>query len=302
MQGEAGGIPASMAQEQWQTAEIHPSFEQVGRKRVPQQVGTNGVRYLRQCARMAAHTADTVVRDRDCERPAWEEPHGGLILCPGAAEELEEPGRQHDEAIALAFGLADADHHAWALDIRDLEGAQFGHPQARARESGTHGTMCQSAWGGEQRRDVRSTQHRGHLLLATRMGDMRDHPGYTQRRVREEAEGTHDVLERPPCHVLLLDEGELRGTHVLRPAMLGRGVKMLRKRGDTAQRRAHRMRRVVAEWKIVTPPLASCGHKNPPDVVNRLTGEAQRVSRAPNVRGILVHRTSGDQSSLHCRH
>jgi hypothetical protein len=32
MQVEAGGIQAAMAQEQWQTAEIHPSFEQVGRK------------------------------------------------------------------------------------------------------------------------------------------------------------------------------------------------------------------------------------------------------------------------------
>jgi hypothetical protein len=88
MQGEASGIQASMAQEQLQTAEIHPSFEHVGRKRVPQQVGTNGVRSLRQFARMAAHTADTVVRDRDRERSAWEEPHGGLLLFPVAAEEL----------------------------------------------------------------------------------------------------------------------------------------------------------------------------------------------------------------------
>jgi hypothetical protein len=32
MQVEAGGIQAAMAQEQWQTAEIHPSFEHVGRK------------------------------------------------------------------------------------------------------------------------------------------------------------------------------------------------------------------------------------------------------------------------------
>jgi hypothetical protein len=77
-----------MAQEQLQTTESHPSFEQVGRKRMPQQVGANGVRSLRPFACMAAHTADTVVRDRDRERPAGEEPHGGLIQFPGAAEEL----------------------------------------------------------------------------------------------------------------------------------------------------------------------------------------------------------------------
>jgi len=116
--------------------------------------------------------------------------------------------------------------------------------------------MFQIVWSGEQRRDLRPTQHRGQLLLATRMGDMLDHPGYTQRRVREEAEGTHDLLERPPCHVLLLDEVELVGTHMLRPEMLGRGVKMLSKRGDTAQIGANRMLRVVAELKIVMHPLA----------------------------------------------
>ena len=152
--------------------------------------------------------------------------------------------------------MADADHHALALDIRDLEGAQFGHPQARAIEGGKHGTMFQIAWGGEHRRDLRPTQHRGQLLLAARMGDVLDHPGDAQRRVIEEAEGTHDLLERPPRHVLLLDEVELVGAHVLRPEMLGRGVKMLRKLGDTAQIRANRMLRVVAELKIVTHPLA----------------------------------------------
>jgi hypothetical protein len=44
MQVEAGGIQAAMAQEELQTAEIHPSFEHVGRKRVAQHVGTNRVR------------------------------------------------------------------------------------------------------------------------------------------------------------------------------------------------------------------------------------------------------------------
>jgi hypothetical protein len=152
--------------------------------------------------------------------------------------------------------LADADHQAWALDIRALEGAQFGHPQARAREGGQQGTRFQMAWGGEHRRDVKPTQHRGHLLLAARMGDALAHPGDAQGRVREAAEGTHDVLERPPRHVLLLDEVELVGAHVLRPEMLGRGVKRPRKLGDTAQIRANSRLRVVTEVEIVAHALA----------------------------------------------
>jgi len=105
-------------------------------------------------------------------------------------------------------------------------------------------------------RDLRPTQHRGQLLLAARMGDALDHPGDAQRRVIEEAEGTHDLLERPPRHMLLLDEVELVSAHVLRPEMLGRGVKVPRKLSDTAQIRAHSMLRVVAELEIVTHPLA----------------------------------------------
>jgi hypothetical protein len=40
MQVEAGGVQAAMAQEQLQTAEIHPGFEHVGRKRVPERIST----------------------------------------------------------------------------------------------------------------------------------------------------------------------------------------------------------------------------------------------------------------------
>ena len=88
------------------------------------------------------------------------------------------------------------------------------------------------------------------------MGDVLDHPGHAQRRLIEEAEGTHGLLERRPRHVFLLDEVELVGAHVLRPEMLGRGVKMLGKLGDTAQIRANGMVRVVAELEIVAHPLA----------------------------------------------
>jgi len=40
MQVEAGGVQASMAQEQLQTAEIHPIFQQMGGKRVPEGIST----------------------------------------------------------------------------------------------------------------------------------------------------------------------------------------------------------------------------------------------------------------------
>jgi hypothetical protein len=62
-------------------------------------------------------------------------------------EELEEARRQHHEAIALAFALADADHQALTLNIGDLERTELGHPQARGVEGGEHRTVLQVAWG-----------------------------------------------------------------------------------------------------------------------------------------------------------
>jgi hypothetical protein len=83
---------------------------------------------------VAAHTPNTVVREGGRQRPSGEEPQGWPILFPGVPEELEEAWRPHHKAIALAFALADADHHALTLNSGDWERTELGHPQARGVE------------------------------------------------------------------------------------------------------------------------------------------------------------------------
>ena len=56
------------------------------------------------------------------------EPGARFILLPILPEEREEFRGQHDIAIVLAFALPDPQDHARAVNVRDLQLAQFGHP------------------------------------------------------------------------------------------------------------------------------------------------------------------------------
>ena len=80
---------------------------------------------------------------------AGKEPGARFILLPILPEQRQEFRGQHDVPIVLAFALPHPQDHARAVDIRDLQLAQFGHPQPRRIERGEDGPMFQIAWGGQ---------------------------------------------------------------------------------------------------------------------------------------------------------
>jgi hypothetical protein len=45
------------------------------------------------------------------------------------AQHRQQPGREHDVAVLAPLALADADHHAGAVDIRDAQGRDLRVPQ-----------------------------------------------------------------------------------------------------------------------------------------------------------------------------
>jgi hypothetical protein len=61
-----------------------------------------------------------------CHRPdlvlAGKEEHPRPGNPVPVTQQLQQPGRQHGEAIPAALALLDADQHALAVDVRDLEG------------------------------------------------------------------------------------------------------------------------------------------------------------------------------------
>src|ERR1700692_27292 len=59
---------------------------------------------------------------------------------PPSAQQFEQLRREHYVAILATLALLDAQHHARAVDVGDLERHQFRGPQARA-VSDTEGAM-----------------------------------------------------------------------------------------------------------------------------------------------------------------
>ena len=56
---------------------------------------------------------------------AREEPRAWFISLPILPEQGQQPRREHYTAIALAFPLPDAEDHARAIDIGDLQVTEF---------------------------------------------------------------------------------------------------------------------------------------------------------------------------------
>ena len=71
-------------------------------------------------------------RDRLHRIAAREQPALRPRRPPPGAQQLEQLRRQHDVAVLAALALLDADHHALAVDVGDLERDDLGDAQARA--------------------------------------------------------------------------------------------------------------------------------------------------------------------------
>ena len=80
---------------------------------------------------------------------AGKEPGARFLLLPILPEQRQEFRGQHDVPLVLAFALPPPQAHARAVDIRDLQLAQFRHSQPRRIERGEDGPMFQVAWGGQ---------------------------------------------------------------------------------------------------------------------------------------------------------
>ena len=68
-------------------------------------------------SRLPADGVDGVPRHVRVFRVTREEPVSWSICLPVVAQEVEQFGREHHEAILPAFTLADADEHSLAIDV-----------------------------------------------------------------------------------------------------------------------------------------------------------------------------------------
>ena len=125
-----------MAQQELDPPEIDAGFEEMRRKGVTKHMRMDP--FERSAAspacRQTRYTAFVVIgRVR-----GWPgKSHGcGLSCRQYCRNKGSNVRREHDRPILLAFALPHPEDHARAVDIGDLQLAQFGHPQARGIEGG----------------------------------------------------------------------------------------------------------------------------------------------------------------------
>lgn len=187
-----------MAEQHLDDANVGAGFEKMSGEAVAQRM--NGDRFAELGCRPCG-TASALEHTR-IERPALaltrKQPMHRPCFPPVGAQHDEELRRQHDVAIPAAFTLIDADQHAAAVDVGQLEAYNF-----RDAEPGGIGRyqcrpVLQVRHGGEEPRQLIGAQdHRQSPRLAC-VRDALDHRGAAEGDAVEETQGADRDVEAGP--------------------------------------------------------------------------------------------------------
>ena len=115
-----------------------------------------------------------VVSDRSAA--AREEEVAGPDGLPVAAEDGQEPRREHDVAVLPALALADADDHAAAVDVLDAEAGDLGEPQPGGIGGHEQGAVLEVGDGGEEAGQLVEAEDDRELPGLLGAGDALDDP------------------------------------------------------------------------------------------------------------------------------
>src|ERR1019366_807682 len=129
MQVECGIANLGMAEQNLDGAQVGAGFQHMGREAVSKQMRRNAladtgaltslVHSLPHDLRSNGHVCPPVVHR------AWEQIGLGFHPAPVLTQSLQQLGAQENIAVAAALALVDTNDHAFAVDIGDLEMAQF---------------------------------------------------------------------------------------------------------------------------------------------------------------------------------
>ncbi len=102
-----------------------------GRLRLDRRLRRTLTRLSRPAALRTAGRVQDGRLDRLVRRPARKKKHRRPRQSPIAAQNGKQRLGQHHVSLFAALAALDPHHHARAVDVRDLQGGDFGNPQAR---------------------------------------------------------------------------------------------------------------------------------------------------------------------------
>ena len=161
------------------------------------------------------HRADRVLaREQPALRPRKAIP---------VAQKLEQHGGKHRIAILAALALLDAQHHAFGVDIGDLQRDDLGNAQARTIGD-TQRRLVLDAWGRLQKaRNLLGAQDNRHLARLVHERQVLGEVGAIERHIEEEPQrrdGGVDLWRACAARRQM----QPKAAHVLRLGRVGRAA------------------------------------------------------------------------------
>src|SRR5271168_4430560 len=129
---------------------------------------------------------------------AGKQPAPRLRDLPPVAQQLQQLRREHHEAILLPLALLDAQQHALAVDIGDLQRDDLGYAQARAIGDAERRLVFDAGGGGEKS---------SHLLRLKTIGTLRGSLTNVRRRTRSSRSSVTLKKNRSATTVALMTPG-----------------------------------------------------------------------------------------------
>ena len=131
--------------------------------------------------------------------------HPAVVLTEGS----EERGTQGDLAIAAAFALLDAEHHALAIDVADFELARFAAPQAGAVEREEQRAVIEILRARDEPLHLVGTEHDREPESLFRIRQVLAHVASLQHVPAEEPERADLRDHRPDRESAILEEKQV---------------------------------------------------------------------------------------------
>ena len=166
---ERGGVELAVPEQHLDDADIDILLEQVGGEAVTQRVRADALADAGDFGCFLDRAVQLPRRDRigataPREQPAMREHHAApLAFAPPQPQQLQQLRREHGVAVLASLALFDADQHARAVDVVDLEVRDLGHAQARAIGDTERGLVLDARRRLEQPRRFLDAQHLGQL-------------------------------------------------------------------------------------------------------------------------------------------
>lgn len=143
-----GGAGGFVAEEGLDVAEVGAGFEEVGGEAVAEGVDGDALFDLGFLESVFEDGLDAAV-GIGLAGLAFEEVFLGFVLLDVAAEEVEGFGGEKGVAVFFAFGLGDADLHAFGVYVGLFQGDGFADAEAGGVDGGEDGAVFEVGWGGE---------------------------------------------------------------------------------------------------------------------------------------------------------